>query len=408
MTAVPAAVPWIKKLVSFPTISQSSNLELLELIEAEFRTYGFEPSYSYSADRQRANLFVTVPAADGRTTGGLVISGHTDVVPVQGQQWQTDPFTAQIQDGRLYGRGVADMKSFLGVALWLLPQLARLNLTKPLHFAFTYDEEIGCLGAPSMIQDFLSRGIKPDFAIVGEPSGMQPIIAHKGAHRGRVTFRGVAKHGSLAPYGVNALVPAGEFILFLDELAQRWLQEGPYQSGFTPACPTIGAHQVTGGIQYNIVGQDAVVEYDLRTIPTTGTAEVVELLEAKIFKQLLPQLQERAAQAESLSAAEPSSLVRQVSASHELLAQVPALNTPEDHEILALGRQFAGLKASDAAALKVSYGTEAGQYQQAGIASIVCGPGSIAQAHTAQEWIELEQINRCQQFMIKLLDWAQS
>ncbi len=409
MTDLPASYPWIEKLVSLPTIAETYNLELIQLVAAEFEKYGFEPHLTYSDDAQRANLFVTVPAADGSQQGGLVISGHTDVVPVEGQPWDTDPFTPTVKDGKIFGRGVADMKSYLAVALWLLPEIARAQLTKPLHFAFTYDEEIGCVGAPRMLEDLKKRGIKPDFAIIGEPSSMYPIAAHKGAHRGRATFTGVVKHGSLAPHGVNAVAAAGKFIAFIEDLADSWLEKGPFDEGFVTPTSTAGANFVRGGLQYNIVGETAVVEYDFRTIPATTTDEVVKLVEQKLFEDLLPELRAKAERAEHLSGAEPGSLQEKVGITHELLAAVPALDTAKDDAVLALGAQLVDrpeVLSSDL--VKVTYGTEAGQFQRAGIDAIVCGPGDIAQAHGANEWVEISQIEECERFMQRVLAWAQS
>lgn len=404
---LPASLPWIKKLIELESISQTSNLPLLELLAAEFEAHGLTPHYTYSPDGQRANLFVTVPAADGSTDGGLVLSGHTDVVPVEGQAWTvTDPFTPLVKDGRLYGRGSSDMKSFIGSAMWLLPRLVEAELTKPVHFAFSYDEEIGCVGAPAMIEDFRARGISPDFAVIGEPSMMQVISAHKGAHRGRVTFRGVAKHASLAPHGVNALAPAAEFISFFEGLAGTWRAEGPFDEGFVVPYSTGGVNFARGGIQYNIVGEQVVLEYDFRTVPAMTTQEVVAQVEAKIARDLLPALKARAADAEALSGATPGELVDAVGIEHELLAAVPALGTADDAQIIGLANEWAGRPGS-CEAQKVTYGTEAGQFAlYGGVQAVVCGPGDIAQAHTPNEWISLEQIEACDRFMLRVLAWA--
>ncbi|WP_346846037.1 acetylornithine deacetylase [uncultured Rothia sp.] len=409
MNELPASLPWIERLVAFPTIAETPNAELLKIVGAEFKKFGFEPAFTFSDDGERANLFVTIPALDGSADGGLVLSGHTDVVPVQGQAWDTDPFVATVKGGKLFGRGVADMKSFIACALWMLPEFARAELKKPLHFAFTYDEEIGCVGAPRMIEEFRARGIKPAFAIVGEPSSMQVIAAHKGAHRGVAKFHGVAKHGSLASHGVNASAAAAEFVVFLEELADRWLEKGPFDKGFVTPSSTIGGNFIKAGLQYNIVGEDAVVEYDFRTIPEVSTASVVQKIEAQLFEVILPKLQWRAERAEKISGAEPDSLKSQVKISNELLAVVPPLDTPEGDEILTLGAELIGAPESvNNPLVKVTYGTEGGQFQRAGIPTIVLGPGDIAQAHTANEWIELSQIEECERFMERVLEWAKA
>ena len=404
---LPASLPWIEKLIAAQSISQTSNRPVLDLLAAEFEAHGLTPHYTYSEDGERANLFVTVPAADGGTDGGVVLSGHTDVVPVEGQAWTvTDPFTPLVKDGKLYGRGASDMKSFIGSAMWLLPQLLEAELARPVHFAFSYDEEIGCVGAPAMVRDFKARGINPDFAVIGEPSMMQVISAHKGAHRGRVTFKGIAKHASLGPHGVNALAQAAEFITFFEQLAGTWRAEGPFDEGFVVPYSTGGVNFARGGIQYNIVGEHVVLEYDFRTVPQMTTDEVLALVEAKIADDLLPALKGRAADAEALAGAAPGEFVDAVGITHELLAAVPALGTADGAEIIALANEWAGRPGS-MEAQKVTYGTEAGQFAlYGGVQAVVCGPGDIAQAHTPNEWIELAQIEACDRFMLKVLEWA--
>lgn len=403
MSTLPKSLPWIEKLIAAPTVSETSNTGMLDLMAQEFKKYGFTPHFTYSDDGERANMFVTIPAADGTNTGGLVISGHTDVVPVEGQAWDTDPFTATIKDGKLYGRGASDMKSYIGVAMHLVPEFAQAKLTRPVHFAFSYDEEIACVGTPRMLADMVKREVKPDFCIVGEPSMMEVIAAHKGAHRGRVTFRGVAKHASLAPHGVNAVALAGQLITFFDNLANRWMLEGPFDHSFVTPFSTGGVTVAHGGIQYNIIAQDAVLEYDFRALPTIDAQAVIDDIQAFVA-HLNEQIIDRARQAEELSGAPSGSLQKQVSVKHELIARVPALGAQPGDPVVDLGILLGGLGEG----AKVPYGTEGGQFQEAGVATIVCGPGDIAQAHTPNEWIELSQIEACEQFMDNILRWAQS
>ena len=398
-TTQPASLPWLEKLVAIPTVSGSSNLELIELLEAEFGRYGYSGVRTYNEDGTRANLFITVPAADGTTRGGLVLSGHTDVVPVAGQDWASDPFTLRVEGTRAYGRGVCDMKGFIAVALWLLPRVAEAKLRVPLHFAFSYDEEIGCVGAPSLIEEFVARDLAPEYAIVGEPSSMRIIDAHKGAHRGRVTITGVPKHGSLATHGVNAVAAAGEFITFFTDMADEWEEEGPYDEAFIIPHSTGSVNLVNGGLQYNIVAEQAVLEYDVRTLPRVTTESFVR----EISEVILPDLQARAARAEKLTGAEPGSLTSRVGVKHELLAAVPGLGTEDDAPIVRLAHEWLG---TNHAPQKVTYGTEAGQFQRAGVESIICGPGDIAQAHSPNEWIELEQLRECERFFEAILGWA--
>lgn len=399
----PQSLEHTRRLVAFPSIACTPNLEIIDYIEAEFARHGHTGHRTANADNTRTNLFITIPAANGTTSGGIVISGHTDVVPVEGQKWDCDPFTLRVEGTRAYGRGVCDMKGYLGAALWLLPHIQQNRLRVPLHFAFSYDEEIGCVGAPAMIDEFTARGIRPQFCIVGEPSSMRVIAAHKGAHRGRVTITGVAKHASLAPHGVSAVNAAGEFITFFSYLADDWERNGPFDTAFVTPHATGGVNFVRGGVQYNIVAEHAELEYDFRTLPSMTTDSVTDLIEAELFKKILPGMRARATRAEKLSGAEPGSLSAQVSIVHELLAQVPGLGTADDAPLIHLAHKLLG---SADAPQKVTYGTEAGLFERAGIESIVCGPGDIAQAHTPNEWIELSQLAACERFFEAVLRWA--
>ena len=324
-------------------------------------------------------------------------------MPVAGQDWASDPFTLRVEGTRAYGRGVCDMKGFIAVALWLLPRVAEAKLRVPLHFAFSYDEEIGCVGAPSLIEEFVARDLAPEYAIVGEPSSMRIIDAHKGAHRGRVTITGVPKHGSLATHGVNAVAAAGEFITFFTDMADEWEEEGPFDEAFIIPHSTGSVNLANGGLQYNIVAEQAVLEYDVRTLPRVTTESFVERIDREISEVILPDLQARAARAEKLTGAEPGSLTSRVGVKHELLAAVPGLGTEDDAPIVRLAHEWLG---TNDAPQKVTYGTEAGQFQRAGVESIICGPGDIAQAHSPNEWIELEQLRECERFFEAILGWA--
>ncbi|MCP3426200.1 acetylornithine deacetylase [Rothia sp. AR01] len=408
----PASLPWTEKLIRIPTVSYESNLELIEVLEAEFSRHGIESHRSYSEDRTRANLFATVPAADGGTSGGVVISGHTDVVPVEGQPWDTDPFEPVLRDGRLYGRGSSDMKSYIGAAMWLLPRIAEAELAEPIHFAFSYDEEPGCLGAPRMIEEFGARGIRPEYCVVGEPTLMNVIQAHKSPQRGRITFRGVPKHSSMAPYGVNAVHYAGEFIHFYKGIADAWRESGPFDEGFGITHTTGGVNFARGGIAYNIVAEECVLEYDFRAIPATPPDEIRARIEAFLFEELEPAMRREVERVRGLGGADEAALDA-VGISLEILADVPGLNTADDDPAIALGEELGGVRGGpgpDGTPLpsRVPYGTEGGQFQAAEIRTIVCGPGDIAQAHTANEWIELSQIEACEKFLEAVLERARA
>lgn len=408
----PASLDWIERLIRIPTISGDSNLELIEVIEQEFARHGVQTHRSLSDDRTRANLFATLPDCHGNTSGGVVISGHTDVVPVEGQPWSSDPFEPVCREGRLYARGAADMKSYLGVALWLLPRFAQAELERPVHFAFSYDEEPGCLGAPRMIEEFRERGIRPELCIVGEPSLMSVIQAHKSPQRGRITVRGVPKHSSMAAFGLNAVHCAGEFIDFYRRLAEQWRDEGPYDEGFEIPHTTGGVNVVRGGIAYNIVAEEAVLEYDFRAIAATPNDQIRQRIERFLDEHLRPKMQAEVERIRGLGGADERALEK-VGIEMEVLSNVPGLDTPDDDPAVELavrlGARFGG-EGHDGAPrrTRVPYGTEGGQFQAAGIHTVVCGPGDIAQAHTADEWVALEQIRDCERFFEALLEWARS
>src|SRR5690606_23052396 len=228
LAAAHDAVDWIKRLVSIDTTSRNSNLGLIEMVRDELRQAGIESHLSYDAGGAKANLYATVPAADGSTQGGIVLSGHTDVVPVDGQDWDSDPFQPQVREGRLYGRGTSDMKGYIGTALSLLPRMTGATLKKPIHFALSYDEEVGCVGAPLMLADLQARGVRPEGCIVGEPTSMRVIVAHKGINVWRCCVRGHAAHSSLHPKGLNAIEYAAQLICFIREQADRMRAAGPF------------------------------------------------------------------------------------------------------------------------------------------------------------------------------------
>ncbi|MCT1367028.1 acetylornithine deacetylase [uncultured Kocuria sp.] len=399
----PASLETIYDLLRHDSISETSNLRLIEYLEAAFARFDIPTHRTYSDDGERANLFATIPAADGSTSGGVVLSGHTDVVPVEGQPWDTDPFEPAIRDGKLYARGAADMKSFIGVALWMLPRFVEADLREPIHYAFTYDEELGCLGAPRMIEEFTSRGIRPRYAIVGEPTLMNIVVAHKAPQRGRLTFRGVPKHSSLAPQGINAVRYAGEFIHFFNQLTDDLRENGPHVEGFNIPYTTGGVNLARGGSAYNIVADRCVLEYDFRIVPETSPEELAETIRDYLRNEIEPKLRSDVERVRGLGGADEKAL-SQVGVDFEILAKVPALQTDLQDPIVAFAQELGAVLDGGGESTHVSYGTEGGQYFSAGIPAIVCGPGSIAQAHTENEWVELTQINACEKFMATLLE----
>lgn len=381
---LPRSLPWIERLVSFDTTSRNSNLPLIEVVAAECRSHGLEPLVFENDDGRKANLLVTVPAADGSRSGGVVLSGHTDVVPVDDQDWDSDPFVAEVRDDRLYGRGTADMKSFIGVILTRLPELVAAELSEPVHVALSYDEEVGCLGGAELVRQIVEVGLSPRAAIIGEPSSMQVIRGHKSINLVRVEFTGVAAHSSLTSAGVNAIEYAAELITFMRSIADGWRTEGPFDDAYPIAHSTASVNVVHGGIASNTVPESCFVELEFRSIAAVDPRQVVDRIQG-----LVDELTRR------MAAEKPAA-----GAKLRVLAQVPGLETAADAAVMSLGVALGG----EPSAGKVTYGTEAGQFAGSGIEAVVCGPGDINQAHAANEYIELEQIRACEQFVKTLIN----
>ncbi|MGO1971558.1 MAG: acetylornithine deacetylase [Propionibacteriaceae bacterium] len=381
---LPRSLPWIERLVSIDTTSRNSNLPLIDVVATECRRHGLDPLVFPNDDGRKANLLVTVPAADGSRSSGVVLSGHTDVVPVDDQDWHSDPFAAEVRDGRLYGRGTADMKSFIGVILALLPELVAAELAEPVHVALSYDEEIGCLGGAEIVRQIADVGMSPRAAIIGEPSSMQVIRGHKSINLIRLEFTGVAAHSSLTNAGVNAIEYAAELITFMRSIADQWRAEGPFDEAYPLPYSTASVNVVHGGIASNTVPQSCVVELEFRSIAAVEPQRVIDRIRGKV-DELAGRMGEE----------DPAAGVEL-----QVLAQVPGLETAADAAAMSLGVALGGEPSEG----KVTYGTEAGQFAGSGIEAVICGPGDISQAHTANEYIELEQIRACERFLAKLID----
>lgn len=371
----------IARLVGFDTVSRKSNLDLIAFVRDYLSDLGIDSRLVPDATGTKANLFATIGPAD---RPGIALSGHTDVVPVDGQNWSGDPFEAVEKDGRLYGRGTADMKSFIAVALALAPEMRDRDLSTPIHFAFSYDEEIGCVGVRGLLSMLSGMAVKPKACIVGEPTSMKVVTAHKGKAALRCAVQGHACHSALAPYGVNAVEIAAEIISHLRTMGRRQRQEGPFDPGFDPPYSTVHTGTIAGGSALNIVPAQCSFDFEFRTLPGQSTKPLIEEIKDFADKTLLPEM-------------------RAVSASAgftwQEISGFPGLGIPEDAEITELTKTLSGSNAT----LKVSFGTEAGLYQQAGIPAVVCGPGSITQAHKPDEFVELDQVARCEDFVRRLI-----
>jgi len=374
---------WLKKLVSFDTTSRNSNLPLIDYVDEWFLVHHSVTHRIYDTTGNKANLFATLPAHDGSVNGGIILSGHTDVVPVDGQTWETDPFAATKVGGRIYGRGTCDMKGFLAVALTLLPKLQHLKLPHPVHFALSYDEEVGCIGASSMIAELKKMGINPSACVVGEPTEMRPVTAHKGINLFRCRLHGRAAHSSLTIQGCNAIEHAAKLMSWIRELGKQ-LQQGAKDTFYDVPFSSITTNLISGGNAINTIPSMCEFFFEFRNLPTINPREITQKIQNYIQHELLPGMRQEYHEAK----VELTSL-----------AAVPGLEASEDAEVTKATRALT--KEKDI--FKVAYATEAGLFQQSGIPTIVCGPGSIEQAHRANEYITIEQLDQCEKFLFDLV-----
>ncbi|HLF58749.1 MAG TPA: acetylornithine deacetylase [Alphaproteobacteria bacterium] len=372
----------IRRLVGFDTVSRKSNRELIGFVRDYLADLGIDSRLVPDATGAKANLFATIGPA-GKP--GVVLSGHTDVVPVDGQDWSSDPFTAVETDGKLFGRGTADMKSFLAVALALAPEMAERDFATPISLAFSYDEEIGCVGVRGLLAALADMKIKPQACIVGEPTGMKVVTGHKGKAAMRCAVRGYACHSAMAPYGVNAVEVAAEIVSHLRTMGRRLRNDGPFDSAFDPPFGTVHTGVIAGGTALNIVPSDCSFDFEFRTLPGQRAADFVAEIKDFAARRLLPEMQ----------AVSPAA-----GFAFEELSGFPGLDTPEHSEVAELAKSLSGSNVTQ----KVSFGTEAGLYHEAGIPAVVCGPGNIAQAHKPDEYVDFDQVARCEAFMRRLMN----
>lgn len=375
----------IAKLVSFDTTSSRTNLPLIDFVRDYLAAWGIE-SYAVPNDEgTKANLYA---AFGPLTEGGVVLSGHTDVVPVEGQPWDTDPWKVAEKDGRLFGRGTADMKSFSAIVLSRLPELVSRPLKRPLYLALSYDEEVGCFGAPRMIRELVDRFPKPALCIVGEPSMMGVVDAHKSISCFRTTVTGFEAHSAHTDKGVNAVAVAARLVSFLHDIADEFRSRGPFNDRFDPTYTTVGANVISGGTAHNIVARECSFTWDCRSIPGQDSAEVLTRLEARAA-EMLPAMR---------------SVFPGADIQTEQLAAVPGLMPESPSPAAELVHRLTGRNATTT----VSYASEGGQFQEAGLSTVICGPGSILQAHQPNEYIDLSQIEACNAFISSLMDWAET
>jgi acetylornithine deacetylase len=367
-------------LIAFPTVSSDGNLELIAYAADVLSDAGATLSLSRDESGSKANLFATIgPAGDG----GIVLSGHTDVVPADASEWTSDPFTLTQRGDRLYGRGTCDMKGFIAAALAMAPRFAEAGLARPIHFALTYDEEIGCFGARALVREIASSGLRPSVAIIGEPTGMGVIEGHKGCFEYTTEFTGLEGHGSQPEKGVNAVEVATRYVSRLLDLGERLKVRAPARSRFDPPWTTVQVGRMTGGTARNIIAGSCTVEWEMRPVHLDDAAFVKADLGAYVDTVLLP----------AMRAVSPNCGI----VTHTI-GEVEGLLVVDESEARDIVRELTGCDHADV----VPFGTEAGLFQAAGISSIICGPGSIDQAHKPDEFIAIDQLAACLEMLDKL------
>ncbi|MFM9487983.1 acetylornithine deacetylase [Pseudomonas monachiensis] len=370
----------LARLIGFATVSRDSNLELIEFVRDYLHELGVDCELIYNAERTKANLLATVGP---RVAGGIVLSGHTDVVPVDGQAWTVEPFSLSEANGKLYGRGTADMKGYLASVLAAVPMFLSSPLKRPVHLAFSYDEEVGCLGVRGLLEVLPQRIPAPALCLIGEPTELKPVLGHKGKLAMRCHVRGAACHSAYAPYGVNAIEQAARLIGRLGDIGATLARPTLHDKRFDPAFSTVQVGVIQGGTALNIVPADCRFDFEIRALPDFAPQVVVDELQDYAEQTLLPAMQ----------AVDTDTAIR-----FEKISAYPGLATPVDS---AAARLIAQLCGSDAFST-VAFGTEGGLFDQAGIPSVVCGPGSMDQGHKPDEFVSVVQMAACDRLMDRL------
>jgi acetylornithine deacetylase len=368
----------LERLVGFPTVSRDTNLPLIDWVRNFLGDFGIDSHLVRDESGAKANLFATIGPLE---PDGLVLSGHTDVVPVDGQAWSSDPFTLTARGSRLYGRGSCDMKGFMAAALAHVPSWKQSGLRRPVHLMFSYDEELGCRGVPSMIAAAREMLPQPAAVIVGEPTGMRLAVEHKGACALRTEVTGIEAHSSLTHRGVSAVMLAAELIAHLGGIGRELASREPAAcSRFEPPYTTLSVNRIAGGTAVNVLARSCEFSWEVRPIPGQTSRFVLDRLAAYADQRLAELLEEG----------------RKCGVATHVLADAPPLEAEENGVAAQLVKAVAGTVSE---AIAISFGTEAGCFQQAGWSSVVCGPGSIEQAHRPDEFVELAQLAECEKFL---------
>ncbi len=371
----------LASLVSFDTTSYRSNLELIDYVREYLGGFGIKPFLDFNKDKTKANLHAVIGPP---VQGGVALSGHTDVVPVDGQSWTLDPWQAVEKEGRVYGRGTTDMKGFISVVMTSIPDMLSRDLTKPIHICLSYDEEIGCLGVRTLLEYLSKQDNRPGACLVGEPTDMDVVIGHKGKVATRCRVKGHACHSSLAPQGVNAVEFAAKVITYLSGMAKRKQQDGPFDNAYDIPHTTVHTGVVHGGTMVNVVPEECQFLFEFRNLPEDEPDALLAEVQKFAEERLEPAM--RAISPETGFLWEEES-------------RFPGLDTTVDAEVVKLAQRFSGCSKTR----KVAFGTEAGGFHQSGIPAIVCGPGSINQAHKPDEFIHTSQLAACELYVANLI-----
>ncbi len=378
----PTSKEMIARLIGFDTTSRNSNMPLIDHIRDYLSAHGIDSALIMNEDRSKANLFATLGPAGA---GGIALSGHTDTVPVDGQDWSSDPFALMEKDGRLYGRGTCDMKSFIAIALAMVPHFLAKPMRIPVHLAFSYDEEVGCAGVPAMVARFGRDLPRPRIVVVGEPTMMKIVNAHKSMNAYYTVITGLEAHSSNTHKGVSAIMAASEMICELQRIAADMRRRGDASGRFDPPYTTLNVGTITGGTALNIVPRECRFDWEFRGLPGQDPDEIAGRLDDFARTRILPEMRK---------------VYPEANITTTMRGRLASFHSDEGAEAVTLIKKLARQNRTQA----VSYMTEAGLFQEAGAPTVICGPGDIAQAHQPDEFIHLEQIEACEAFMQRLAD----
>ena len=373
----------LSELIKFQTVSGTSNIALIEYCEKKLSKVGATSFKTFDEAKKRVNLFSTVNGKSKVSGGGVILSGHTDVVPASPKEWTSDPFIATEKNNKIYGRGSTDMKGFIACSLALAPYFASQNLKNPIHFSFTYDEETACQGAPILIKELKKRKLNCSICIIGEPTNMKAVEAHKGCYEYSTHFTGLAGHGSNPDKGVNAVEYANLFINELMRLREELKKREPKNSIFTPPYSTLQIGRIKGGLARNVIADQCSVDWELRPVVPEDGEFVNKSMDAYVKNTLLPKMQK---------------VYPKASIQKEIIGEIIGFTKEEKSDAVNLVCNLTGDNSRET----VAFGTEAGLFQEIGISTVVCGPGSVKQAHTIDEYVSFDQLKLCLKMLVDL------